>query len=85
VIRRSAGHADNARDRVAAEHADTEQACAVVPGSVLGHRYRLDERIAVGGMGEVWRCTDLGLERVVAIKLLRPEYAGRGVPGQVPG
>jgi serine/threonine-protein kinase len=51
-----------------------EQVCAVVPGSVLKHRYRLDERIAVGGMGEVWRCTDLALERVVAIKLLRPEY-----------
>ena len=46
----------------------------MVPGSVLKHRYRLDERIAAGGMGEVWRSTDLGLERVVAIKLLRPEY-----------
>ena len=51
-----------------------EQVCAVVPGSVLKHRYRLDERIAVGGMGEVWRSTDLALGRVVAIKLLRPEY-----------
>jgi serine/threonine-protein kinase len=50
------------------------QVIAVVPGSVLKHRYRLDDRIAVGGMGEVWRCTDLALERMVAIKLLRPEY-----------
>src|SRR6266516_6280868 len=48
---------------------------AVVPGSVLKHRYRLDCRIGVGGMGEVWRGTDLALRRVVAVKLLRPEYA----------
>ena len=41
---------------------------------MLKNRYRLDERIAVGGMGEVWRGTDLALARAVAIKLLRPEY-----------
>jgi len=51
------------------------QVRAVVPGSVLKHRYRLDGRIAAGGMGEVWRGTDLALQRVVAVKLLRPEYA----------
>jgi eukaryotic-like serine/threonine-protein kinase len=47
---------------------------AVAPGSALKDRYRLDDRIAVGGMGEVWRGTDLALARAVAIKLLRPEY-----------
>jgi len=47
----------------------------MVPGSVLRHRYRLDGCIALGGVGEVWRGTDLVLERVVAVKLLRPEYA----------
>ena len=41
---------------------------------MLKDRYRLDDRIAVGGMGEVWRGTDLALARSVAIKLLRPEY-----------
>ena len=51
------------------------QACAVAPGSVLEHRYRLDDRIALGGVGEVWRGTDLVLRRPVAVKLLRPEYA----------
>jgi serine/threonine protein kinase len=48
---------------------------AVVPGTVLKHRYRLDGPIALGGVGEVWRGTDLVLRRVVAVKLLRPEYA----------
>src|SRR5215468_6308151 len=51
------------------------QVCVVMPGLVLNDRYRLDDRIAFGGTGEVWRGTDLVLERVVAVKLLRPEYA----------
>ncbi|CUR54640.1 Protein kinase [metagenome] len=38
-------------------------------------RYRLDSRIATGGMGVVWRGTDTVLDRVVAIKVLKPEYA----------
>ncbi|MGN9775535.1 protein kinase domain-containing protein [Micromonospora sp. H33] len=41
-------------------------------GVVLGDRYRLDERVATGGMGAVWRCTDVALERVVALKVLLP-------------
>jgi eukaryotic-like serine/threonine-protein kinase len=44
-------------------------------GLILDDRYRLDERIAAGGVGQVWRATDLLLERPVAVKVLRPEYA----------
>jgi eukaryotic-like serine/threonine-protein kinase len=43
-------------------------------GQVLADRYRLDERLAVGGAGEVWRGTDALLGRPVAVKLPR---AGR--------
>jgi eukaryotic-like serine/threonine-protein kinase len=41
----------------------------------LAGRYRLDGRIARGGVGEVWRAADLVLGRAVAVKLLRAEYA----------
>ncbi|MFT4288763.1 protein kinase domain-containing protein [Nocardioides sp.] len=40
------------------------------------NRYQLEELIATGGMGEVWRGRDTTLGREVAIKVLRPEYAG---------
>jgi eukaryotic-like serine/threonine-protein kinase len=44
-------------------------------GSGRGDRYHLDARIATGGMGEVWRATDTVLDREVAVKVLKAEYA----------
>lgn len=52
-------------------------------GSLLDNRYRLDDRVATGGMGDVWRGTDVVLGRTVAVKVLRtamledPEFAAR--------
>lgn len=42
----------------------------------FGGRYQLHSRIAVGGMGEVWRAVDLVIGREVAIKILKDEYLG---------
>lgn len=39
---------------------------------ILGGRYRLEEKIASGGMAQVWRGTDDVLRRAVAIKILHP-------------
>jgi serine/threonine protein kinase len=59
----------------------------VVPGDgvLLAGRYRLQDRIAAGGAGEVWRACDAVLDRAVAVKLLCPEYAGTGRYWPVPG
>lgn len=42
----------------------------------LGGRYTLTERIAIGGMGEVWKARDKVLGRTVAVKILKEEYTG---------
>jgi serine/threonine-protein kinase len=41
-------------------------------GVVLNDRYLLDDRIATGGMGEVWSASDTLLGRRVAVKVLLP-------------
>lgn len=40
-------------------------------GTTVGGRYRIIERIGVGGMGTVYRATQAGLERQVALKILK--------------
>ncbi len=43
--------------------------------TILGGVYRLMHEISRGGMGVVYRAHDLALERPVAIKMLRPDFA----------
>ncbi|TFV58106.1 UNVERIFIED_ORG: serine/threonine protein kinase, partial [Bacillus sp. AZ43] len=44
------------------------------PG-LLADRYELTSLIAGGGMGQVWRARDTLLDRAVAVKLLREQFA----------
>ena len=46
-----------------------------VDTDILPPRYRSPKRIALGGMGEVYRATDAVLGRAVAVKLLAERYA----------
>jgi serine/threonine protein kinase len=43
--------------------------------TLIAGRYRLEERVAIGGMGEVWTARDETLGRRVAVKLLRDSLA----------
>ncbi|MFJ9756119.1 Stk1 family PASTA domain-containing Ser/Thr kinase [Streptomyces sp. NPDC101149] len=47
-------------------------------GHVLDGRYRIDARIAVGGMATVYRAVDTRLDRVLALKVMHPALAADG-------
>ncbi len=47
----------------------------LVPGTKLGG-YQLIERLGAGAMGTVWLARQLSLDRDVAVKVLRPGFAG---------
>lgn len=57
-----------------AEQGDPEQAPELdLTGSTLQGRYQVDAQLGKGGMGTVYRATDLRLTRQVALKVLAPE------------
>jgi len=45
-------------------------------GQVLDGRYRVEGRVAVGGMATVYRAVDTRLDRVLALKVMHPGLAG---------
>ena len=46
-----------------------------VPQFIAG-RFRIEREIGVGGMGTVYRASHLGLQRSVAVKIIKSEFAG---------
>ncbi len=44
-------------------------------GKVFGGRYEIKDRIGIGGMAEVYRAQDSTLGRVVAVKVMLPQFA----------
>jgi len=44
-------------------------------GEILDAKYRIDRQLGSGGMGNVYLATHLGTTRVVAVKVIAPEWA----------
>jgi len=45
-------------------------------GDVLGGRYEIHKLLGMGGMGAVYKARDMEVERVVGLKVIRPDLAG---------
>jgi serine/threonine-protein kinase len=54
----------------------------IAPGAVIAGRYRLEKRLAMGGMGSLWTAQHTQLDTQVAIKFMDPNHAGSAMGRQ---
>jgi len=57
-------------------------AMKLASGAVIAGKYRLEKRLAIGGMGELWTGQHIQLDVHVAIKFMDPNHAGSALARQ---
>jgi len=74
----SSGGRDSSRQSYdGAYAAETDAEGAIIEGTVIANRYRIEGLVGSGGMAHVYRATDLELEEVVAIKVFQQVVQNR--------
>src|SRR5262249_48303486 len=71
----AAAEVSGANDEAAADFApelDVAPHARLTADTVVGGRYRIERKVAQGGMGEIWLAEHLGLHAKVALKFLLP-------------
>ncbi|HKP88192.1 MAG TPA: protein kinase, partial [Blastocatellia bacterium] len=51
-------------------------------GQVIDSKYQLDKRLGQGGMGAVYLATHLGTKRLVALKVIAPQFMANEEVGE---